>query len=77
MGAKRFQKARLRVLKSEFEALQVKDTETISDYAGKILAMISKFGSARGTLDDEELVRKLFDTVPKRLINLVVSIEQS
>ncbi|KAD7476991.1 hypothetical protein E3N88_00127 [Mikania micrantha] len=32
----------------------------------------------RGTvLEDEELVRKLFDTVPERFINLVASIEQS
>ncbi|XP_023739866.2 uncharacterized protein LOC111887967 [Lactuca sativa] len=77
VGAERVQKARLRVLKSEFEALQMKESETIDDYAGKISAMISKFGSAGAILEDEELVRKLFDTVPERFINLVASIEQS
>lgn len=77
VGAERVQKARLRVLKSEFEGLQMKDAETIDEYAGRISAMISKYGSVGATLDDEELVRKLFDTVPERFINLVASIEQS
>ncbi|XP_023749696.1 uncharacterized protein LOC111897975 [Lactuca sativa] len=77
VGAERVQKTRLWILKSEFEALQMKETETIDDYAGKISAMISKFGSAGAILEDEELVRKVFDTVPKRFINLVTSNEQS
>ncbi|XP_023772785.1 uncharacterized protein LOC111921434 [Lactuca sativa] len=77
VGVERVQKARLRVLKSEFEALQMKETETVDDYTGKISAMISKFGSAGEILEDEELVRKLFDTLPERFINIVASIEQS
>ncbi|KAL7604382.1 hypothetical protein Lser_V15G19591 [Lactuca serriola] len=77
VGAERVQKARLWVLKIEFEALQMKETETIDEYAGKLSAMISKFGSAGAILEDEELVRKLFDTVPEKFINLVASIEQS
>lgn len=55
----------------------MKDTETIDDYAGKISTMISKVGSEWATLEDEELIRKLFDTVPEKFINLVASIEQS
>ncbi|KAJ0515274.1 putative RNA-directed DNA polymerase [Helianthus annuus] len=77
VGAERVQKARLRILKSEFEALHMKDEETIDEYAGKISGMISKYNSVGATLEDEELVRKLFDTVPEKFINLVASIEQS
>ncbi|XP_023749953.1 uncharacterized protein LOC111898254 [Lactuca sativa] len=77
VGAERVQKARLQVLKSEFEALQMKEIETIDEYAGKISAMISKFGSAGAILEDEELVRKLFEIVLEKFINLVASIEQS
>ncbi|XP_076897046.1 uncharacterized protein LOC143550238 [Bidens hawaiensis] len=73
VGAERAQKARLRILKSEFEALQMKDGETVDDYSG----MVSKYNSVGASLDDEELVRKLFDTVPEKFINLVASIEQS
>ncbi|KAD6454733.1 hypothetical protein E3N88_09439 [Mikania micrantha] len=77
VGAERVQKARLRILKSEFEALQMKDGETIDEYAGKLTAMISKYNSAGTVLEDEELVRKMFDTVLERFINMVASIEQS
>ncbi|XP_022040666.1 uncharacterized protein LOC110943223 [Helianthus annuus] len=77
VGAKRVQKARLWILKSEFQALHMKDEETIDEYARKISGMISKYNSVGATLEDEELVRKLFDTVPKKFINLVASIEQS
>ncbi|XP_023731340.1 uncharacterized protein LOC111879096 [Lactuca sativa] len=55
VGSERVQKARLWVLKSEFEALQMKETETIDEYVGKISSMISKFGSAGAILEDEEL----------------------
>ncbi|KAI3794918.1 hypothetical protein L1987_37559 [Smallanthus sonchifolius] len=77
VGAERVQKARLRILKSEFEGLQMKDGESIDEYAGKLSGMISKYNSVGATLEDEELVRKLFDTVPEKFINLVASIEQS
>ncbi|XP_021979979.1 uncharacterized protein LOC110876109 [Helianthus annuus] len=77
VGAELVEKARLRILKSEFEALQMKDGETVDDYAGKLSGMVSKYNSVGAELDDEELVRKLFDTVPERFINLVASIEQS
>ncbi|KAJ0869771.1 hypothetical protein HanRHA438_Chr11g0492751 [Helianthus annuus] len=71
------QKARLRILKSEFEALHMKDGETIDEYAGKLLGMISKYNNIGANLEDEELVRKLFDMVPEKFINLVASIKQS
>ncbi|XP_076935761.1 uncharacterized protein LOC143602588 [Bidens hawaiensis] len=77
VGAERVQKARLRSLKSEFEGLQMKDGESIDEYAGKLSSMVSKFNTVGASLDDEELVRKLFDIVPERFINLVASIEQS
>ncbi|XP_076902977.1 uncharacterized protein LOC143557900 [Bidens hawaiensis] len=76
-GAERVQKARLRILKSEFEGLHVKDGENIDEYAGKLSGMASKFTNVGAVLEDEELVRKLFDTVQERFINLVASIEQS
>lgn len=77
VGAERVQKARLRILKSEFEGLQMKDGESIDEYGGKLSGMVSKYNSVGAALGDEELVRKLFDTVPERFINLVASIEQS
>ncbi|KAD1826794.1 hypothetical protein E3N88_42251 [Mikania micrantha] len=76
VGAERVQKARLHTLKSEFEAFRMKDGESIDEYAGKLSGMISKFNSVGATLKDEELVRKLFDTVTDRYIHMVASMEQ-
>ncbi|KAJ0508378.1 hypothetical protein HanIR_Chr11g0516541 [Helianthus annuus] len=71
------QKARLRILKSEFEALHITNGETIDEYARKLSGMISKYNNVGANLEDEELVRKLFDMVPEMFINLVASIKQS
>nr|GEY98728.1 hypothetical protein [Tanacetum cinerariifolium] len=49
--------ARLHTLKSKFEALRVKDGESIDEYAGKLSGMISKYNSVGATLNDEELVK--------------------
>ncbi|KAD5961160.1 hypothetical protein E3N88_12633 [Mikania micrantha] len=76
LGAERVQKARLHTLRSEFEALRMKDGETIDEYTGKLSGMISKHSSLGETLGDSKLVRKLFDTVPDKFIPLVASIEQ-
>ncbi|GJS60501.1 hypothetical protein Tco_0557435 [Tanacetum coccineum] len=76
VGADRVQKARLHTLKSEFEALRMKDDESIDEYAGKLSRMISKYNSVGVTLEDKELVRKLFDTVIEKYIHLVASMEQ-
>ncbi|KAI3520492.1 hypothetical protein L1887_09941 [Cichorium endivia] len=76
VGADRVQKARLHTLKSEFEAIRMKDGESIDEYAGKLSGMISKYNSVGATLNDEELVRKLFDTVTEKYIHLIASMEQ-
>ncbi|KAK9076083.1 hypothetical protein SSX86_004416 [Deinandra increscens subsp. villosa] len=76
VGADRVQKARLHTLKSEFEALRMKEGETIDEYAGKLSGMISKYNSVGAVLGDEELVRKLLDTVTDKFIHLVASMEQ-
>ncbi|KAK9074991.1 hypothetical protein SSX86_003310 [Deinandra increscens subsp. villosa] len=76
IGAERVQKARQHTLKSEFESLRMKEGETIDEYAGKLSGMISKYNSVGAVLEDEELVRKLFDTVTEKFIHLVASMEQ-
>jgi hypothetical protein len=52
VGADRVRDARLQTLKSEFDALRMKDDEGIDSYAGKISAMSVRYGNLGGTLDD-------------------------
>ncbi|KAD4585349.1 hypothetical protein E3N88_22952 [Mikania micrantha] len=76
LGEERVQKTRLHTLKSEFEALRMKDGESIDEYAGKLSGMISRHSSLGETPEDSKLVRKLFDTVPDKFIQLAASMEQ-
>ncbi|KAJ9551322.1 LOW QUALITY PROTEIN: hypothetical protein OSB04_015367 [Centaurea solstitialis] len=76
LGIDRVQKARLHSLKSDFEALRMKDGESIDEFAGKLSSMVSKYNSLGATLEDGVLVRKLLDSVPEKYLQLVASIEQ-
>ena len=76
IGAERVCDARLQTLKAEFETLEMKEEETIDQFAGKLTAMSVKYGNLGGTLEDSALVKKMFDTVPERFLHVVAGIEQ-
>ena len=76
VGAERVRYARLQNLKSEFDALAMKDTESIDEFARKLTAMSVKYSNLGGTLEDSVMVKKLLDTVPERFIQCVAGIEQ-
>ncbi|KAL7607328.1 hypothetical protein Lser_V15G16133 [Lactuca serriola] len=76
LGADRVQKVRLHSLKSEFDALRMKEGETIDEFAGKLGGINSKYISLGATMEDNTLVRKLLDSVPEKFLQLVASIEQ-
>jgi FlaA1/EpsC-like NDP-sugar epimerase len=66
----------LQTLKAEFDALKMKEEETIDQFAGKLTAMSVRYNNLGGTLDDAAMVKKMFDTVPERFLNVVAGIEQ-
>jgi hypothetical protein len=74
--ADRVRDAQLQTLKSEFDALKMKEDETIDSYAGKLTGMSVRYNNLGGTLDDAALVKKMFDTVPERFIHVIDGIEQ-
>ena len=76
LGADLVQKARLQTLRSEFETLKMKPDESASEFAGKLSSIQAKFKSLGGTLKDKALVRKLLNSVPKKFLPIVASIEQ-
>jgi hypothetical protein len=75
VGAERVKDARLQTLKMEFDALRMKEEETIDEFAGKLTAMSVKFGNLGGSLDDAAL-KKLFDTVSDRFIHVIAGVKQ-
>ncbi|XP_042451831.1 uncharacterized protein LOC122036548 [Zingiber officinale] len=76
LGSDRVKKARVQMLKSEFDALRMKETDTIDEFAGKLSAMSSKFSALGATLEYSSLLKKLLDSIPDKLFPIVVGIEQ-
>ncbi|GJX14312.1 zinc finger, CCHC-type containing protein [Tanacetum coccineum] len=76
LGANLIQKAHLQTLRSELETLKMKPDESASEFAGKLSSIQAKFKSLGGTLKDKILVRKLLNSVPKKFLPIVASIEQ-
>jgi hypothetical protein len=76
LGADLVQKARLQTLRSELEALKMKENESVNDFASKLGGIRTKFKSLGNTLKDKVIVRKLLNSVPKKFLPIVATIEQ-
>jgi hypothetical protein len=76
VGEERVKDARLQTLKSEFDALRMREDESIDSYAGKLTGMSVRYANLGGSLDDVTLVKKILDTVPEHFINVVAGVEQ-
>lgn len=66
IGADRVKKARLQTLKSELEALHMKEGETIDEFFSKLSGMVAKFVVLGATLEDATLIKKLLYSVPDK-----------
>lgn len=73
VSAERVKEAWLQTLNRELDAMRMKE-----DAARSICQEIDEDVSCNlsGMLDDTALVKKLFDTLPKRFLNVVVRIER-
>ncbi|XP_042439926.1 uncharacterized protein LOC122025224 [Zingiber officinale] len=64
LGSDRVKKARVQTLKSEFDALRMKEAETIDEFAGKLSALSSKFSTLGATLEDSSLQFYDLESIP-------------
>ena len=76
IGAERVQKARMQTLRNELEMLKMNDNESINDFSGKISGIVAKFNSLGSSLEEEVIVRKFLNSVPKKYLPIVAPIEQ-
>jgi hypothetical protein len=51
VGAERVRDTHLQTLKSEFDALSMKEAETVDEFAEKLMAMSVKYDNLGGTLE--------------------------
>ncbi|KAL6654203.1 hypothetical protein ACP70R_007668 [Stipagrostis hirtigluma subsp. patula] len=76
LGVDRVKKARVQTLKSEFKELCMKETESIDEFAGKISGLANKLCDLGAAMKDDELVKKLLDSVPNKFLQVIAAIEQ-
>lgn len=76
IGVDLVQKARSQTLRSELESLRMKENETVSSFASKLSNMRAIFRNLGTTLESKIIVRKLLNSVPKKFLPIVATIEQ-
>ncbi|XP_074378634.1 uncharacterized protein LOC141720181 [Apium graveolens] len=75
-GADRVKKARIQTLKTEFEFLNMKDTELIDDFCVKLNGIVTNIRALRESIDEAYVVKKLLRAVPEKFLQITSTIEQ-
>ncbi|KAD5507868.1 hypothetical protein E3N88_15571 [Mikania micrantha] len=60
----------------ELEGLRMKEGELVDDYATKLSGLVSMLRSLGHEVEEEEMVRRILDAMPKSFLQIVASIEQ-
>lgn len=76
MGVERVIEAKVQTLKTELDVLQMKDGESIDDFAMKLASIVSKIRALGEKIEEAYVVKKLLRVVPKRFLQVVSTIEQ-
>lgn len=63
-------------MKSEFEALQLKDNESIDEFVGKLTGLVNRMQQLGEKMENATIVRKLLVSVPDKFLQVVVAIQQ-
>ncbi|KAK9066948.1 hypothetical protein SSX86_014272 [Deinandra increscens subsp. villosa] len=76
LGVDRVRTARIATIKKELEGLRMKEGELVDDCATKLSGLVSKLRSLGHEVEEEEMVRRILDAMPKSFLQIVASIEQ-
>ncbi|KAL2505480.1 Uncharacterized protein Adt_21101 [Abeliophyllum distichum] len=67
----------LQDLRRDFEVLEMKKSETITEYFTRVIAVANKIRNNGETMPDSKVVEKILGTLTERFTYVVVSIEES
>ena len=68
LGADRVKTARIQTLKAEFEALNMKESESVDDFTVKVNNIVSTMRALGDTMEEEYVVKKLLRAVPSKFL---------
>lgn len=76
MGADKVKKAKVQTLKSEFEALTMKDTEQLDDFCMRLNGLVTKIRVLGEKIEEAYVVKKILRAVPTKFLRIASAIEQ-
>ncbi|XP_074363324.1 uncharacterized protein LOC141703782 [Apium graveolens] len=74
--ADRVKKARVQTLKSEFESMSMKDSDSLDDFCLKISALVTNIRALGEEVVEAYVVKKILRAVPPKFLQIASTIEQ-
>lgn len=75
-GAEKVKKARIQSLKSDFEALSMKDDEAVDDFHMKLNGIVTNIRALGEEMSESYTVKKLLRAVPSKFLQITSTMEQ-
>ncbi|KAL4014559.1 hypothetical protein IC575_026766 [Cucumis melo] len=76
-GEDKVKMIRLQALRSEFDFIKMKETETIEEFFNRILVIVNSLRSNGEEVGDQRVVEKILRSMPRKFEHIVVAIEES
>lgn len=76
-GNARVQRAQLQILRRNFEMLEMKIGESVTDYFGKVMLVANDMRNLRENMSDMKIIEKILRTLTEKYNYIVCSIEES
>lgn len=68
--------AKVQTLKSEFEALSLKDSELLDNFSMKLIGLVTNIRALREDMKEAYVVKKLLRAVPQKFLQIASTMEQ-